>query len=357
MTTVLSALIILGLLVFVHELGHFWVAKRGKVGVLAFSLGFGPRLFGLRRGGTDYRFSAIPLGGFVRMVGEHPGDEVEPQDIPRSFSHKPLAWRFAIVAAGPISNILLAFVLYVVLISVWGLPTLTTRVGGVLPDQPAAQAGIQKNDLVLAINGQAINRWSEMVERIQASGGQPVRLVVDREGRKLNLTMKPRLVEAKNIFGEPQKVFRVGIAASQETVTEEVGLGRSLVLAAKSTYGAVEVVVLTVVKLVQRKMPLDSVGGPILIAQVAGEAADHGLDSLLHVAALISVNLGVLNLLPIPILDGGHLFFFLLEAIRRKPVPLVVREKAQQVGMAALLFLMGIIFYNDIVRLLTGATQ
>ena len=357
MLTILSAIVVLGLLVFVHELGHFLVAKRAGVAVTTFSLGFGPLVFGIKRGGTDYRLSAIPLGGFVRMVGEHPGEEVAPEDIPRSFSHKPVGWRLAIVAAGPVSNVLFALVTYFLLLLVWGLPSLTTEVGDVVAGQPAALAGVAKGDKVLAIAGQPVEHWGDMVGLIQAAQGRPVEVLLERNRRQVTVSLTPQPVEVKNIFGEPATVYRVGIVSSGKSVVLDVGPGQAARLALERTYAAGELIVLSVVKMFERKVSVDSLGGPIMIAQVAGEAARQGLAPLLDLAAMLSVNLAILNLLPIPALDGGHLFFFTWEALTRRPVRLAVREKAQQVGMALLLLLMVLIFYNDIARIVTGAPQ
>ncbi len=356
MITLVSAGLVLGLLIFVHELGHFLVAKRAGVGVTTFSLGFGPRLFGLKRGGTDYRISAFPLGGFVRMVGENPDDEVPPEDIPRSFSHKPLAWRAAIVAAGPVANVIFALVAYYLVLMLWGMPTLTTVVGDVMKDQPAALAGVQKGDVVRRIDGKVMRNFHDMVEAIQASRGRPVRLTLERRGRLLEVTIQPRRTVVQDIFGDPVEVYRVGIVAGREVITQRVGPLEAVGLAWRKTYLAGEVIVLSVYKLLTRKVPLESVGGPILIAQAAGQAARQGLAPLLSLAGLISVNLAILNLLPIPALDGGHLFFFLVEALRRRPLSVRARERATQVGMALLLVLMVVIFYNDIARIVTGGS-
>ncbi|MGD8561728.1 MAG: RIP metalloprotease RseP [Desulfarculaceae bacterium] len=355
--SLVSAIIALGALIFVHELGHFLVAKLAGVGVETFSLGFGPRLVGIKRGETDYRISAIPLGGFVRMVGEHPGDEVSPEDLPRSFSHKPLGWRVAIVAAGPAANVLLALLIYYFVLVTWGIPNLTTMVGDVLPDQPAKQAGMQKGDLVRAINGKPVVYWTDMVAAIQQNQTRPMHMVLERAGQAVEVSINPREVVVKDIFNEEHRVFRIGIRASHQMVVREVGFLEAVDWALRKTYLAGELIAVSVIKLVQRKVSMDNLGGPILIAQAASEAASQGLPPLLDLTALISVNLAVLNLLPIPALDGGHLFFFLLEAIRRKPVSRSTRDKAQQVGMALLLLLMLVIFYNDIARIVAGGSQ
>ncbi len=353
--SLLSAIIALGVLIFVHELGHFLVAKRAGVGVTTFSLGFGPRLLGIKRGETDYRLSAVPLGGFVKMVGENPGEEVPPEDRPRAFCLKPVGWRLAIVTAGPAANLIFALILFFVVLLGWGVPTLSTLVGEALPGQPAAQAGIQKGDRILAIDGHRLADWTDMVKAIQESRGRPVTMLVQRQGRRLQIRVTPRRVTTKNLFGEEVTIYRVGIQASQERLVRRVGVWEAITGAFQKTYAAGELIIMTVVKLIQRKVSVDNLGGPILIAQAASQAARYGAAPFLDLTALISVNLAILNLLPIPALDGGHIFFFLIEAVRRKPVSEKVREKATQVGMGLLLLLMLFLFYNDIARLFMGS--
>lgn len=356
MITVVSALVVLGVLVFVHELGHFLVAKKAGVGVTTFSLGFGPRLIGFKKGETDYRISLIPLGGFVRMVGENPSDEVDQSDKERSFSEKAVGWRFAIVGAGPVANIVFALVVYYLVLLLWGVPTLSTLVGGVKPDSPAALAGIQKDDRVLAINEKPMRNWRDMVEIIQGSGGKPVAVEVKRGKEVLTREIKPQEVKVVDIFGDEHTIYQVGLMGGGERISLEVGPLEAIGMAFERAYFAGEIIAVSVYKIITRQVSADNIGGPILIAQAAGEAARHGLAPLLDLAGLISVNLAMLNLLPIPALDGGHLFFFLIEAIRRKPVPMVWRERAQQAGMGLLMLLMAFIFYNDIARLVTGGT-
>lgn len=357
MITVLSAVLVLGILIFVHELGHFLVAKRAGVGVKTFSLGFGPKLVGFTRGGTEYRLSAIPLGGYVRMVGEHSGEELAPEDRPYAFTAKPVGWRLAIVAAGPVSNLVFAVAVYYLIIVGWGLPSLTTRVGDVVKDQPAALAGVAKGDLVVAIDGRPVEHWGQMVTAIQGGGGRSVTLTLERDGRQVEVSVAPLAAKVKDVFGEEHQVYRVGIIAAGETVTKRVGALEAAGLALDRSYLAGELIVMSVVKLFQGKVALDNVGGPIQIGQAAGQAARHGLVEFLSLMAILSVNLAILNLLPIPALDGGHVFFFLVEAVTRRPVSVSLREKSQQVGVALLILLMAVIIYNDIARLVTGAPQ
>lgn len=448
--TIVSALVVLGILIFVHELGHFLVAKRAGVMVRTFSLGFGPAIWKRVWGETQYRISVIPLGGYVRMLGENPKEEVDPAEAHRSFSNKGVGWRLAIVGAGPASNVLFSIAAYFILLLVWGTAApLSAQVGALAPDMPAAAAGMQAGDTVLSIDGKPVTRWQDMRDIILESGGRAMTFVVDRAGREVSLKVTPQSAEGTNIFGETVTEYRigasrdampfpavvgdviarepaaeagiqegdriisvngrpvrnwgsfmrmvgengdrpmnlvlqrnglrqelvlkprletmvepngnkrgmvqVGMAPRSEFFTRPVGFFEAIPMALANTYNSGKLIFLTVVKLLERKVDVKNVGGPILIAQAAGKAAKHGLDSLLALAALISVNLAVLNLLPIPALDGGHLFFFLIEAITRRPVPIRVREGAQQVGVALLLFLMAMIFYNDIERIVTGA--
>ena len=354
-TMIISAIVVLGVLIFVHELGHFLVAKRCGVGVTVFSLGFGPKLLSFTKGETNYRLSAIPLGGYVRMVGEDPGEELPSELQKRSFNHKSVGKRLAIVAAGPIFNVLFAIVVFYILAVGTGVPQLGTVVGGVVPDQPAAVAGLQKDDIITAIDGKPVSLWEEMVEAVQASQGQPLQLTVQREGVEMQFTMTPTLNDDKNQFGEDVKVYRVGIQASPKGVyTEEVSFLEGVRVSLQKTWEAGSLIFVAIVKLVTGSMSLDSMGGPIKIAQITGEAAKYGLAALASLVALLSVNLAILNILPIPALDGGHLLFFSVEALTKRKPSLRFRERAQQVGVMLLLLLMVVVFYNDIASLIKG---
>jgi regulator of sigma E protease len=347
------AVIALGILIVFHELGHFLVAKFSGVGVLTFSVGFGPKLWVKKVGETEYALSAFPLGGYVKMVGEDPGEEVQETDIARSFFHQGLGKRIAIVAAGPMFNLLLAVVVISLNLALFGVPALTSRVGDVSPDFPAGKAGLLKGDLIVSIDGQPINKWEELSNRIKESRGKTLSLGVQRGNRELEFTVQPKKSEGKNIFGEQQEIWVIGITASaddSEIFVERIPPWQAL---GQGFYKTGEFSVLTLVviyKMMVGDVSPKNLGGPVLIAQMAGQQAQRGMGSFFFFVAILSVNLGVLNLLPIPVLDGGHLFFFVIEAMIGRPVKLKNRERAQQVGMFLLILVMIYAFYNDIAR-------
>jgi regulator of sigma E protease len=349
---IVSALIGLGVLIIIHELGHFLVAKKTGVGVLTFSVGFGPKLLKRKIGETEYALSAFPLGGYVKMIGEDPEEEVSQADIERSFSHQGVGKRTAIVAAGPLFNLLLAVVLFAAIFMFYGVPLLTTRIAGVEPGSPAAKAGIQKGDRVVAVGGDAIREWEELSARIKQSQGKPLQLTVQRADREITVTVQPTMREGKNIFGETIDTWVIGIAS-------EVSMEKSnpLLAVGNGFYKTGEYSVLTLlglVKMIRGDVSPKNLGGPLLIAQMAGQQAQEGLASFLFFVAILSVNLGVLNLLPIPVLDGGHLLFFLIESLLGRPVEVKHRERAQQIGIFVLILIMVYAFYNDISRLFEG---
>jgi regulator of sigma E protease len=353
LTTPVAFIVVLGVLIFVHEFGHFIVARRLGVGVTKFSFGFGPKLFGVKRGETEYLVSAIPLGGYVKLVGESDGDEVPEDQRSRSFSHKSLAVKTAVVAAGPLGNLLFAVLVFWI-VFLGGVPALTPKIGNVLPDSPAARAGLKSGDVVVSIGGEAVSTWEELAARIRQEGaGKGLSMTVRRDGNELAVTVAAEIREGKSIFGEKVLEPRIGIVAGQDIVRRKLGPVAAFLRAGKETGKLVELTVLTVVKLVTRVLPSDTLGGPILIAQLAGDQARQGMSPFAYFLGLLSVNLGILNLLPIPILDGGHILFFSIEALRRKPLSPQARALAQQVGLAIILMLTALVFYNDIARLVT----
>jgi len=343
-----AALIGLGLLIVIHEWGHFLVAKLSGVGVVTFSVGFGPKLWVRKKGETEYALSAFPLGGYVKMVGEDPEEEVEQRDIERSFSHKGLLKRIAIVAAGPGFNLLLAVVLLMIVYFFYGVPVLSTRISGVESGSPAELAGIRKGDRIVAVNGQAVDEWDGLSGKIKESQGAPLNMQIQRDSQQLSLTVQPVKKAGRNIFGEKLETWVIGIG-SQVSI-EKGNPGQAVVRAFQQTYEYSKLTLLALYKMINGDVSPRNLGGPIMIAQMAGQQAQEGLGSFLAFLAVLSINLGVLNLLPVPVLDGGHLLFFLVEAIIGRPVAVKHRERAQQVGIFLLMLLMVYAFYNDIAR-------
>ena len=350
--TLAATALVLGVLIFFHELGHFILAKLFGVGVDVFSLGFGPRLVGRRLGETDYRVSLVPLGGYVKMIGENPQDDVSEEDREKSFSHKSVGKRFLIVFAGPFFNFLLAVLIFFILAWTAGLASVTTEIGNVQEGYPAFEAGLKNGDVIEAINGTPVEKWERMAELIRGSGGDAIHVNARRDDQPIEFTITPRYTPLKtNPLEEERPVPVIGISPTGKLVWEKVGLLQAAEYGVTNTFWVSKVTILSVVRLIQRKIPADTVGGPILIAQLAGQQAREGLLNLFYFMGVISISLAILNLLPIPVLDGGHLFFFGLEVVLRRPISIRKREIAQQIGFAILAVLMVLVFYNDIVRL------
>ncbi len=343
-----AAVVGLGLLIVFHEFGHFLLAKLSGVGVLTFSVGFGPKLWVKKRGETEYALSAFPLGGYVKMVGEDPDEEVRQEDIEKSFAHKSLAKRIAIVIAGPAFNLLLALLLLIGVFTFYGVPVMSTQISGVEADSPAERAGIIKGDRIIAIDGKPVKDWEELSRAIKSSDGKALNLEIKRGAETVNLTVQPMKKENRNLFGERTEDWIIGIGSRVSIEKGKPGL--AVLRACYQTYDYAKLTLLGLLKMVTGDVSPRNIGGPILIAQMAGQEAQEGLGSFLAFLAVLSINLGVLNLLPVPVLDGGHLFFFIIEAVIRKPVAVKYREMAQQVGICLLALLMIYAFYNDILR-------
>lgn len=441
MVTLLAGIVLLGVLVFVHELGHFAVAKFCGVKVLKFSLGFGPRMISRQWGETEYLICAIPLGGYVQMLGEGNGAEGEavelsPEEARRSFANQAVSRRTAIVAAGPLMNLLLPFVVlplaymvgvnlpaffdqppvigYVVddsesadagfqsadlveaingdgvatwtdashallthagatleftvnragerivlamtpedgglegLESLGLLPPQAAVVGSLAPGMPAQAAGMEAGDRIIAVAGTPINSWYDLKPIIQKGGGKSQPFELERRGQALTLSIKP--VRDKSDGAE----FLVGIAPRQESVFKRFGFFEAIRAGAGRTVELIKLTLVFLQKLFSGHVSTKSIGGPITVVQVAGQAAQTDLSSIFTVLAFLSIQLGILNLLPVPILDGGHLFFNLYEFVFRRPLSLRAREVAQQFGLVLIVTLMILAFYNDIVRVFFG---
>ena len=348
-TTIASTIIVLGILVFVHELGHFVFAKKLGVGVLTFSLGFGPRLVGRKMGETEYQISVFPLGGFVKLVGENPGEEIKEEDRSRSFSAQPVWKRFLIVSAGPFFNFLLAIVFFST-INIFGVPYFPSKIGDISPESPAAQAGLKKGDLIASIDGEAVSKWDDLSRIIRSSQGKELQLKIKRDSETLDLKVTPKSSTQKNLFGEEVQIFVIGITPTDELLVQKVGPFEAIWKGLSQTWFGIKLTVVSIIKVIERVIPAKTIGGPIMIAQLAGEQAKRGIISLILFTAILSINLGVINLFPIPVLDGGHFVFLALEAILRKPISIKKMEIAQQVGLILIILLMLFAFYNDLLR-------
>ncbi len=358
MNTLVSFVVVLGILVFVHEFGHFLFAKLFKVRVLKFSLGFGPKMFGKTIGETEYLISAVPLGGYVKMFGENP-DEQEGASAEKdaSFAHKKVWQRFLIVLAGPFFNLLFPIILFFMIFLFMGLPDTrdTTRVGQVNAKNPAEQAGIEVDDTILAINGTPTTGWLDVLNMVKDSEGKELHFTVLRDGEKIQLQVTPQELPEKSIFGEEVgKRYMIGIVKADELYYVPTDITGALRAALQQTWMYVSLTVQGFVKLAQRVVPVSELGGPILIAQIAGKQMQAGFINYLFFMGLLSVNLGILNLLPIPVLDGGHLMFLSFEAIRRKPLTEKMQIVMQQVGIVFLGIAMVFVFYNDLLRLFSS---
>lgn len=352
--SILSAVLLFGFLVFIHELGHFLLAKINKVKVQKFSLGFGPKVIGKQIGETEYLISAIPLGGYVKMLGEDPDEEVQgPVDDERSYKNQPVYKRASIVFAGPIFNLLTAVVIFF-FVFLTGIPTLLPVIGEIMPETPAARALIQKGDRIIGINGKPVRHWEEMTEIIHSSANKNLSIKVQRGPEQINMEVVPESKKIKNIFGEEKEIGLIGVKPSGETVTVKENLPDSIKNAFLRTWDISVLTLLGIVKLIQRIIPADTIGGPILIFQMAEKQASAGALNFFTFAAIISINLGVLNLLPIPVLDGGHLVLLGIEGVIKRPLNEKAVLIAQRIGMALLIALMIFAMYNDVFRLISG---
>ncbi|MFZ3172814.1 MAG: RIP metalloprotease RseP [Carboxydocellales bacterium] len=353
MLYILSTIVVLGLLVFIHELGHFAVAKAVGVKVYEFSIGFGPKLFGFNSRETRYNIRIVPLGGFVRMAGMDQkddeaeaveGQEEEALDPKRSFANKSVLQRMAVIVAGPIMNFILASLLISTIFIVSGIPELTTKIGDVLQGEPAAVAGLKAGDKILAINKQPISNWEDIVTKIHQSPKKTLEISVERAGKSLVLTV-PTKQDVSSGAGF------IGIKPAEPQVVHK-GILPSLGLGAVYTVKVTGLITNFVGQMITKKQPAEQLGGPVRIAVEIGKAAELGLMNVMQIAAILSINLGLFNLFPIPALDGSRLLFLLWEALRGKPVDPAKENMVHLVGFAMLLLLMVFVTFNDISQLI-----
>jgi regulator of sigma E protease len=345
---ILAPIFVFGVLIFIHEFGHFLMAKRNGVRVEKFSFGFGPKIWGKKVGETEYLVSAVPLGGYIKMAGDEPRETRK--GTADEFLSKTCGQRARIIAFGPILNYLLAFFIFSI-IFVIGSPTITTRVGEVLDDYPAEAAGVKKDDLVLAVEGERVQQWQEMAEIIHQNTEGKITLDVQRNDKVYKIKVKPRVEEHQDLFGQKIKIALIGIYPSDETAAIKYPIGKSFYKGAEKLLSLTGLTYRALWFMVIRRISFkDSLTGPIGIFYFTGEAARLGFIYLLNLMGILSMSLAIFNFLPLPVLDGGHLFFLLLEKIRRKPVSVRVQEVATQAGVIILIGLMLFVFYNDLAR-------
>jgi regulator of sigma E protease len=344
---------VLGILIFFHELGHFLVAKFFGVRVLKFSLGFGYKLAGRKIGETEYLISTVPLGGYVKMLGEN-DDEIEslpPDEAKRAFHNQHVLKRIAIVAAGPVFNLVLAILLFCGLFLISGNHVMTTEIGQVRKGSPGDKAGLKKGDVIISIQGENVQGWAQIKDLVRDKAGKPCVITVKRADQFLSMRVIPEEAVVKNIFGEDVKSALIGIVASGKFKKLELSSWQAIVEGFRKTGEVIGLTCLTIVKLFQRVIPIKTLGGPILIGQLTGQLAQESFIYLIPFMAVISINLAILNLLPVPILDGGVIIFLLIELLFGKPISIKKRDLAQKVGLFLLIFLMAVVFYNDLLRI------
>ena len=355
--SIAAFLVVLTILVFVHELGHYLSARRNGVRIEVFSIGFGKEIFGRTdKSGTRWKFSAIPLGGYVKMFGDanaasQPGEDlVEMTDEEKavSFHHKRLLQRAEIVAAGPAANFLFAIVVFFFLFWSFGNPIPPAVVGEVVPGSPAAEAGLQPGDRVLTVDGQTVFRFRDLGNAIRAAGGDPVVLVIRHSGGTESVTITPEMVAVDTADGGTVDVPRIGVAMH----TGPVSMTEAAPMAVTETYAFVKETLRIVGQMIVGNRGTEDLGGPVRIAKTAGDVAKTGQLTLLwYYMALLSISLGLINLFPIPILDGGHLLFYAIEAVRGRPLGERAQEYGFRIGLALVLTLMIFVTFNDLIQL------
>ena len=385
---ILIFLIILSILVFVHEMGHFLAARSLGVGVEVFSLGFGRTLWSRKKNGTEYRMSALPFGGYVKMTGEDPTSEVSVESLSVSFALKPVWARMIIVVAGPFSNFIMAVLVFFFFFMARGVPVSTSVIGDVMPDSPAFHAGLLPEDRIVSINGEKITAWEEISPLVQKTGQGPVSVVVSRKPpvttppfagllgaaphhfrrtiekgplREVALSISPRKTQGQNEYGEKKSRYTIGIGPGPSLMVPG-GPVAAIREAVGQTYTVCYLTVGTVARIFKGTVSArETIGGPITMARTTG-AITKNMDSdlvrtlwtLFSFLGLLSASLGIINLFPIPVLDGGHLLFFVLEAVFRRPVSLRIRELSTQAGMVFLIAIMIFFVVNDVIRWITG---
>jgi regulator of sigma E protease len=361
---IIPFLFVLTIVVFFHELGHFLVARWAGVKVLTFSLGFGPELVGFNdRHGTRWKISAVPLGGYVKFFGDESEASTPSSDVlanmteeerAGSFHHKKVAPRAAIVAAGPIANFILAIVIFTGLFTFYGKPNMSARVDKIEAGSAAAAAGFQVGDVVTAIDNSPIENFSDMQRIVSIRAGEKLSFTIKRGDSIVQLQGTPELKEQKDPFGNAHKLGILGITRSSQpgdVITERVNPATAMWLGVKETWFVIDRTLAYIGGIFTGREAADQVGGPLRIAQISGQVATIGLAALIHLAAVLSISIGLLNLFPVPLLDGGHLLFYAVEAVRGRPLSDRAQEMGFRIGLGLVLMLMVFATYNDILHL------
>jgi regulator of sigma E protease len=353
-------LLILTVVVFVHELGHFLVARWNGVRVEVFSIGFGPELFGFTaKSGTRWKFGVLPLGGYVKMFGDADAAStpdhamvLTPEEQAYAFRCKKVHQRAAIVAAGPISNFVFGIVVLAGMFMIYGQPRTAPVIGQVQEESAAAEAGLLTGDRIKQANGQAVNRFQDLQRIVRLTVGEPVTLLIEREGKTRQVIARPRITEVKDVFGNAHKTPVLGIVADPNS-TEIVHYApvQALWAAAEETGEMVSSTLIGLGQMVSGQRESDELGGPLRIAKGAGQAAQLGIGSVVFYTILLSINLGLINLFPVPLLDGGHLLFYGIEALQGRPLGLRAQEYGFRIGLILVFALMLFATRNDLVDL------
>ena len=353
----LSFIVIISVIVFIHEFGHFWVARLCGVKVEEFSIGFGRKIFSFRdKKGSEWKFCLLPFGGYVKMFGDRSAASTPDNDkIAKmsdeerkvAFVSKNVWQRMAIVAAGPVANFILAIVIFAFLFNANGKVEILPIIDQVIEKSAAEKSGLKSGDEILQINGNEILNFNQIREFVSYSKAQKLNIKVRRGRKNIDLKLVPKMQKRQDFFGDEIEVPTIGITASQINKVE-LGLGESLIEAGVETYNISLKIFKTLGELIIGKRSVKELGGPIKIAKYSGKSMEMGLLVVLWFSAMISINLGVMNLLPIPVLDGGHLLFYVIEAVRGKPLSQKVQQVAFSFGMSLVLTLMIFTTLNDI---------
>jgi regulator of sigma E protease len=360
-------LFVLSIVVFFHELGHFLVARLCGVRVLVFSIGFGPEIAGFYdRHGTRWKIAPIPLGGYVKFFGDETvastpdkvrASTMDAGEREQSLIFQPVPKRAAIVAAGPIANFILAIVIFSGIFMIFGMQTLSPKVDQVQPGSPAAAAGFKPGDMVLSIDGTKIDSFADMQRIVSDSAGDRLNIAVERDGKQITLQATPQLKDEKDVFGNVYHTGLLGIMRSPapgDVKFQPVSPPRAVVLGVQETWFVIDKTLTYLGRVVIGREAANQLGGPIRIAQMSGQVASVSWVALIHLAAVLSVSIGLLNLFPIPLLDGGHLLFYAIEAMRGRPLSEKAQEVGFRIGFAIVLMLMIFATFNDIVHLATS---